>query len=148
MERLGDLLTRHPNAHVDLAPGIELVYSISRRDDWRRFFTRHADRILLGTDIGMSKTIEEHLARVWILRSFLETGEEFHTPDSADELFIRYPEPFISLGLPGTTLEKICSGNFRRLWGAKPRGVDVGAATFAAEKQGHVGVAKALKDIR
>ena len=65
-----------------------------------------------------------------------------------ENILSRHPEPFIGLGLPGTTLEKICSGNFRRLWGAKPRGVDVGAAALATEKQGHVGVAKALKDIR
>jgi predicted TIM-barrel fold metal-dependent hydrolase len=146
MERLDDFFTRHPNAHVDLTPGIELVYSISRhRDNWRRFFTRYADRILLGTDIGMSKTVEEHLARVWILRMFLETGEEFYTPNSADELLTRYKEPFIGLDLPKSTLERICEGNFHRLWGAKPREVDVKAAAVAAEKQGHVGVAKALK---
>jgi hypothetical protein len=32
-----------------------------------------------------------------------------------ENILSRYPEPFIGLGLPGTTLEKICSGNFRRL---------------------------------
>lgn len=148
IERLDDFFTRHPNAHVDLTPGIELVYNISRRrDDWRRFFTRHADRILLGTDIGMSKTVEEHLARIWILRYFLETGEEFHTPDCADELLTRYEEPFIGLDLPKATLEKICSGNFLRLWGAKPIEVDVKATAVAAEKQRHVGVAKSLRSI-
>jgi hypothetical protein len=148
MEKLDDFFMRHPNAHVDLTPGIELVYSISRRrDDWRRFFTRHADRILLGSDIGMSNTVEEHLARVWVLRNFLETGEEFYTPDSADELLTRYEEPFIGLDLPKTTLEKIYAENFYRLWGSKPRGVDVDAAAIACEKQGHVGVAKALRSI-
>ena len=56
MERLGEFFTRHRNAYVDLTPGIELVYSISRkRDNWRRFFLRHADRVLLGTDIGMRR---------------------------------------------------------------------------------------------
>ncbi|MCX6649170.1 MAG: amidohydrolase family protein [Candidatus Bathyarchaeota archaeon] len=149
MERLEDFFTRHPGAYVDLTPGIELVYSISRRrDEWRRFFTRHADRILLGTDIGMSKTVEEHLARVWILRNFLETGDEFYTPASADELLTRYKEPFIGLDLPRVALEKICAGNFRRLWGAKPREVDVKAAASAAEKQGHAGVTEALKRVR
>lgn len=101
MERLGEFFTRHRNAYVDLTPGIELVYSISRkRDDWQRFFLRNADRVLLGTDIGMSKTVEEHLARIWILRNFLETSKEFYTPDSADELLTRYEEPFIGLDLP------------------------------------------------
>ncbi len=120
MERLDDFFNRHPSANVDLTPGIELVYSISRRrDDWRRFFTRRADRILLGTDIGMSKTVEEHLARIWILRMFLETREEFYTPDSADELLTRYEEPFIGLDLPKAALEKICSGNFHQTLGSE-----------------------------
>ena len=149
MERLGEFFMSHPNAYIDLTPGIELVYSISRRrDDWRLFFTRHADRILLGTDIGMSKTVEEHLARIWILRNFLETGEEFFTPDSADELLTRYKEPFIGLDLPRMALEKICSGNFHKLWGVKPRGVDVKAVASATEKQGYAGVAKAIKGLR
>lgn len=108
MGRLGDLLARHPGAHVDLAPGVELIHNVSRRpDEWRRFFTRHADRILLGTDIGMSKTVEEHLARVWLLRSFLESEGEFRTPDAADELMTRYEEPYMGLHLPKGTLEKI-----------------------------------------
>jgi predicted TIM-barrel fold metal-dependent hydrolase len=149
MERLGDLFTRHPNAHVDLTPGVELVYNISRRrDEWRRFFTRRADRILLGTDIGMSKTVEEHLARVWMLRSFLETSEEFHTHGASDELLTHYEEPFIGLDLPGTALEKVYSGNFRRLWGAKPRAVNAEAVAKAAERRGQEGVAQASRRIR
>ena len=149
MERLDDFFTRHPNAHIDLTPGIELVYSISRRrDDWRRFFTRRADRILLGTDIGMSRTVEEHLARVWILRMFLETSEEFYTPNSADDLLTRYDKPFMGLDLPKATIEKICAGNFHRIWGNKPREVDVKAAEAVAKKQGHIGVAKALKNLK
>jgi predicted TIM-barrel fold metal-dependent hydrolase len=149
MERLGEFFTRHPNAYVDLTPGIELINSISRRrDDWRRFFQRNADRILLGTDIGMSKTVEEHLARIWILRNFLETGEEFYTPDSADELLTRYGEPFIGLDLQRDALERIYAGNFHRLWGAKPKKVDIKATAKDAEKKGNAGVARALRRIR
>jgi predicted TIM-barrel fold metal-dependent hydrolase len=148
MERLGELFRRHPGAHVDLAPGVELIYNISRRrDDWRSFFTRHSDRILLGTDIGMSKTVTEHAARVWMLRTFLETGEEFYTPPEADELLTRYELPYIGLDLPAAALGKIYTGNFRRLYGETPREVDVDAATRAAERNGQVGVASALRKL-
>lgn len=148
MERLEELFTRHRGAYVDLAPGVELIYNISRRrDDWRAFFTRHADRILLGTDIGMSKTVEEHTARVWMLRTFLETGEQFHTPPEADELLTRYELPFVGLDLPTAALKRIYSENFRRLYGAEPKSVDVGAAAKAAEKRGYTGVAEALKKL-
>ncbi len=149
MEVLGEFFDKHTNAYVDLAPGVELLYEISiRRGDWRRFFTRHADKILLGTDIGMSKTVTEHLARVWMLRTFLETADSFYTPDESDELLTRYDKPFSGLDLPRTALEKIYSGNFCKLWGEKPREVDQHEAALAAEKEGHVGVAKALKKMR
>jgi len=149
MERLGELFEHHPSAHVDLAPGVELIYNISRRrDDWRKFFTRYADRILFGTDIGMSKTVKEHAARVWMLRMFLEGGEEFYTPPEADDLLTRYELPFIGLDLPKTALEKIYSGNFRRLYGDTPKRVDLSAAVKAAKRGGHEGVAEALKGLR
>jgi len=148
IETLGDLFTRYPNAHVDLAPGVELLYEVSRRrGEWRRFFIRHADRIFLGTDIGMSKTVKEHLARVWMLRAFLEKIEDFYTPDEADELLTRYEEPFNGLDLPRAVLNEIYSGNLCRLWGSKPREVNVVEAASAAEKAGQAGVAKALRSI-
>jgi len=95
----------------------------------------------------MSRTIEEHAARVWMLRTFLETSGEFRTPLEADELLTRYELPFVGLDLPTAALKKIYFENFRRLYGAEPRGVDVGAAAKAAEKQGHTGVAEALKKL-
>jgi predicted TIM-barrel fold metal-dependent hydrolase len=149
LERLQNFLDDHKNAHVDLTPGIELLYNISRRrEDWRRFFTKYDDRILFGTDIGMSTTGPQHLARIWLLRKFLETGEEFYTPEVADDALTRYGEPFIGLSLRRSSFEKIYSGNFRRLWGAKPRLVNIDGAIAASEKQGDVGVSKALRELR
>jgi hypothetical protein len=145
MERLEEFLHRHRNALVDLTPGIELLYNISRRrEDWRRFFIEHDDRILLGTDIGMSTKKSQHLARVWLLRKFIETGEEYYTPEEADDALTRYEEPFIGLSLPRSSVEKIYSGNFMRLWGNKPQPVNVHAAIAASEKQGDASVANAL----
>jgi len=148
IERLGDLLQRYTNAYVDIAPGVELLYNISRRrDEWKTFFTRHSDRILLGTDIGMSKTIPEHLARVWLLRCFLESEKEFYTPSEADELLTRYELPYVGLDLARASLEDIYSGNFRRLWGDKPREVNLSAAASSSEELGNVEVAKALRSL-
>ncbi len=131
MERLRRFLHDYRNAHVDLTPGIELLYNISRRrEDWRRFFTEHDDRFLFGTDIGMSTTGTQHLARIWLLRKFLETGEEFYTPEEADDAMTRYEEPFIGLDLPNSSCEKIYSGNFRRLWGEKPRPINFAARQY------------------
>jgi predicted TIM-barrel fold metal-dependent hydrolase len=148
MERLEEFLHHHRNAYVDLTPGIELLYNISRRrDEWRGFFIEHGDRILFGSDIGMSTTKPQHLARIWLLRKFLETSEEYYTPDEADDTLTRYEKPFIGLGLPRSSYEKIYSGNFRRLWGKKPQTVNIDAAIVESEKQGESLVADALRSI-
>ena len=89
----------------------------------------------------MSKTVEEHLARVWMLRAFLEKVDDFYTPDEADELLTRYEEPFAGLDFAQGCTGEIYSGNLCRLWGRKPSEVDVGAAASAAEKAGHTDVA-------
>jgi Tat protein secretion system quality control protein TatD with DNase activity len=125
LERATDFLETYGNANLDISPGVELLYNISRRrDDWRDFFVRFDDRIFFGTDIGMSSTVQEHLDRVWLMRNFLESDEEFYTPDTADVYLTRYEEPFIGLDLPRTSLEKIYSKNFKRLWGDTPKKVN------------------------
>lgn len=121
LEKASEFLDKYPNATLDLSLGVELMYNISRRrDDYRDFFKTHDDRIIFGTDIGMSKSLPEHQARVHMIRRFLETSDEFHTPDEADELLTRYKLHYIGLDLPDSSLRKIYSGNFKRLWGKKP----------------------------
>ena len=121
LEKIDQFLTDYPNANIDLSLGVELMYNISRQRDNYRDFKKHDTRILFGTDIGMSTKLSEHLARIWLIRNFLETGEQFHTVPEADELLTRYKEPYIGLDLPKNSLEKIYSGNFKRLWGTRPR---------------------------
>ena len=124
LERTAEFLDKYPNANLDLSLGVELMYNISRRrDDYREFFKQYDDRIIFGTDIGMSKTLPEHQARVWMIRKFLETSDRFHTPDEADDLLTRYELPYIGLDLPDSSLKKIYGGNFKRLWGEKPAGL-------------------------
>lgn len=121
LEGTAEFLDRYPNATLDLSLGVELMYNISRRkDDYREFFMTNDDRILFGTDIGMSKTLPEHSARVHMIRRFLETDDEFHTPYEADELLTKYELPYIGLDLPDSSLRKIYSGNFKRMWGESP----------------------------
>jgi len=124
LEKADQFLMDYPNANLDLSLGVELMYNISRcRDDFREFFKKHDSRILFGTDIGMSTTLPQHLARIWLIRNFLESDEEFYTVPEADELLTRYTQPYIGLDLPRGSLEKIYSENFKRLWGKTPRKV-------------------------
>ena len=145
LERADDFLGDYGNANFDLSLGVELMYNVSRRrDDWRDFFIRHDERILMGTDIGMSTTLRQHLDRIWLLRNFLESDEEFYTPSSADDLLTRYREPYVGLRLPRASLEKIYATNFRRLWGEKPRELDIGAAISTCEREGNAVMADVL----
>jgi len=122
IERITQFLKDYPNANLDLSLGIELMYNISQqREQYRDFFKKHDKRILYGTDIGMSKTLPQHLARIWLIRNFLETSETFHTVPEADELLTRYTKPYHGLDLPASSLRRIYSGNFKRLWGETPR---------------------------
>ena len=124
LEKADQFLKDYPNANLDLSLGVELMDNISRRrDDYRDFFKKHDSRILFGTDIGMSTTLPQHLARIWLIRNFLESDEEFYTVPEADELLTRYTKPYLGLNLPRGSLEKINSENFKRLWGEKPRKV-------------------------
>lgn len=139
-------LDLHENAHFDLSLGIELMLNISRRrDDWREFFIKYADRILYGTDIGVSKDLKQHLARIFLIRTFLESDKEFYTPTTADNLLSRYEEPFLGLNLPKEVLSKIYSRNFQRLWSSRPRGLDINAAISRCEREGNDVVAKSLQ---
>jgi len=148
LERADEFLGTYPNANLDLSLGVELMYNISRRrDDYREFFIRHDDRILFGTDIGVSTTLPQHLARINLLRTFLETDEEFYTPSSADDLLTRYEEPYIGLDLPRASLEKIYSGNFRRYWGNEPRGVNLEEIITTCEKNGNKVIADAFRKL-
>lgn len=117
IERIDQFLSDYPNACLDLSLGVELMYNISQnRDEYRDFFRRYDDRILFGTDIGMSNTLPEHLARIWLIRNFLETDEQFHTVQEADKYLTRYDKPYQGLDLPRNSLNKIYATNFRRLW--------------------------------
>ena len=116
------IVEKYSNINMDLSPGIELLFNIGRKiDEWRVFFKKYCDRILMGTDIGMSVTLKEHLVRIWLLRMFLETECTFYTPNSADQYLTRYDEPFIGLNLSRKILEKIYYKNFQRIWGEKPK---------------------------
>ena len=128
LERAERFLTRFPNACFDLAPGVELVYNLSRDPAAARdFFVRHAGRIVFGTDIGIlpDMTLRQAERRAGLVRRFLATGDEFGADPEAD--FLLEPPPGSvgrGLALPENVLEKILAGNFERLAGAAPRPLD------------------------
>jgi predicted TIM-barrel fold metal-dependent hydrolase len=127
------LLEAHPSYHLDLAPGVEMYHTFTANyAAAREFFLRWADRILLGTDIGLGNHGNGPL-RGWMVRHWLETDDVFDVPD--DPFMTPDDRPGIrGIHLPAEALEKIESANFHRIVGAdRPRALDRDAAVALLE---------------
>jgi predicted TIM-barrel fold metal-dependent hydrolase len=133
LPRAARLLERYEGVHFDLAPGVEMLYNMSRNvPEAREFFIRFADRIVYGTDLAADMSDAESRIRAALVTRWLETGDEYRVDPAADEL-LGPPEDGIvrGLSLPDATLEKIYRTNFERIAGAMPRPFD---AELAAEE--------------
>jgi predicted TIM-barrel fold metal-dependent hydrolase len=146
LARAGRLLDAHPTVNLDLTPGIEMLYNISRDPEaGRDFFLRYADRIIFGTDIASSQTVEEARLRAGIVIRWLESDDTFTVPKGADFLLGRPEDGTIrGLALPDDVLAKIYHDNVVRLVGERPRALDVDQAAaytnrLAAVAQGMTG---------
>jgi len=123
LSRAATLFEEHQGVHFDLAPGIEMLYNMSKDPERARdFFLKYSDRIVFGTDIEASHTIDEAVKRSRVVIRWLESDDEYRLPDGADYT-LGPPEDGIIRGmkLPADALERIYSSNFVRLVGAKPR---------------------------
>jgi predicted TIM-barrel fold metal-dependent hydrolase len=136
LERAGRFFDEHPTVHFDLAPGVEMLYNLSRDPQASRaFFTRYADRIVFGTDLFSRLASEQARARAGIVFRWLETGDTFRVPEEADFL-LGPPEDGVihGMALPDHVLTQIYHDNFTRLAGPEPRALNVGAAVQACER--------------
>lgn len=105
---VSDLLDRCPNFSVDIA---DTIAELGRRPHTaRRFFLRHADRILFGTDLGP----HPEMSRIYY--RFLETTDEYFNPDTAE--IPRQGRWYVyGLGLPEEVLKKVYLTNAVRILG-------------------------------
>jgi predicted TIM-barrel fold metal-dependent hydrolase len=118
LPRAGDLLERYPYVCLDLAPGIEMLHNFSKRpDEARDFFLKYQDRIVFGTDFGPGGPA----SRIWVVRNFLETDEEFHVPMDEPLFWPDHRTMIRGIALPEDVLRRIYAENFRRLAGDSPR---------------------------
>jgi hypothetical protein len=129
LPRAGRFLEEHPNVRFDLAPGIEMLYNISRDPDaGRDFFIRYAERIVFGTDLASRLTVEEGRIRAGIVFRWLETEDEFRVPEEADFLLGPPDDGIIrGMGLPDDVLQAIYRDNFAGMAGAEPKPLNTGA---------------------
>lgn len=116
-------MSQWPNVCFDLTPGSEMYDNFNQNiTEWKKFFTKHSDRILYGTDIynwhQENLSIEERYAHaVNLVRSFLEKKEAFWDHWRGKPM----QHPF---GFNDNVLEKIYRQNFLRVFGKTPRELD------------------------
>ncbi len=139
LERATCLLDKYENVYLDLTPGVEMFYNFSaKRDAWRNFFLSYQDRLIYGTDISSRQTLEQAVARAWLVRNFLETDEEFFVPSSADSLLGEPEVTLKGMKLPREVLEKMYAKNFERIVGRKPEELNLEAAIAECERIGKI----------
>ncbi len=123
LARAGAMLDRYPNVCFDLAPGIEMLYNFTKRpDEAREFFVKYQDRIVFGTDFGPGGRD----SRLWVVRNFLETEEEFHVPTDERLFWPDHRTMIQGIALPEEVLKKMYGGNFRRQVSAQPSALNRG----------------------
>ena len=144
LPRARRFLDAHPTVRFDLAPGIEMLYNLSRDPEASRtFFTDYADRIVFGTDIFSKLTPAQARVRAGILFRWLETEDTFRVPEAADFL-LGPPEDGIIRGmcLPDDVLDQIYRDNWVELAGSEPAALDTELVIETCERIS--AVAKAL----
>jgi len=108
-------LAKYPNVSLDITPGREMYdYFTRRRDLWKDFFTKYADRIVFGTDMTSDTFQGSPDEIVGTMRRFLSTADRFHTWDF----------DIHGLELSDDCVDKISGANFMRMVGEKPRPID------------------------
>ncbi|MBN1460570.1 MAG: amidohydrolase family protein [Armatimonadetes bacterium] len=123
LPRAAAMLDRYPNVCFDLAPGIEMLHNFTKRpQEARDFFLKYQDRILFGTDFAPGGL----QSRIWVVRNFLETEEEFHVPTDERLFWPDHRTMIQGIGLPTEVLSKIYAENFRRLTSPSPNKLDPG----------------------
>jgi hypothetical protein len=146
LERAARFLDEHPGVCFDLAPGVEMLYNLSHDPGASRaFFTRYADRIVFGTDLFSSLTVQEGRFRTGIIYRWLESEDTYRVPDGADFL-LGPPEDGLIRGmsLPEDVLEGIYIQNHARLVGSEPRALNLGRVVEECERL--AGLAEVLSD--
>jgi predicted TIM-barrel fold metal-dependent hydrolase len=146
LPRLAGILSAHPNASVDLAPGLYFYGELHRRpDEAREFLLEFRDRLLFGSDgfwfppdyaLFAQSTLQDNLLRTRRLAGFLAEEVEIENPFP----YTREELPLVrGLGLARSregrrALRRILRDNFCRLFPGRPAPVDPGACASYCEE--------------
>jgi uncharacterized protein len=107
LARLGQVLERHPNLYADISARYAETAPIPRFA--AKFYAKHADRLLYGTDMGFDKPMYRVTFRI------LETlDEHFYEIDMFD-----YHWSLNGFGLPDEILQKVYHTNAEKILKAR-----------------------------
>jgi predicted TIM-barrel fold metal-dependent hydrolase len=116
VDRISEFLVRYPNASVDLAARLShlQLQSSTDRDKVRRFFIKFQDRILYATDIACQGPQEDSACAAQADEAW---RDDWRFLTGADTLHsAEFEAAFRGLALPRDVIDKIYSGNARRLF--------------------------------
>ncbi len=103
LQILGDLFDQYSNLYADISARYGETAPIPRFVN--RFFQRYQDRLVYGTDMGMHQEMYRTTFRI------LESEDEHFY----DREHFNYHWPLHGYGLPDEVLEKVYSGNTRKI---------------------------------
>jgi hypothetical protein len=101
--RLGGVLDRHPNLYADISARYAETAPIPRFA--QKFYAKHADRLVYGTDMGFEKSMYEVTFRI------LETLDEHFYENN----MFGYHWALNGFGLPDQILQKLYHGNAEKI---------------------------------
>ena len=129
-EKLEEVFTKYPHVGVDITPGAEMYADFrERRDYYREFFLRWADRIQFGTDTSVNGgDMERFAVRLEAVRDVITSDRDVTIIDQTCK----------GLGLPEQVQEKILYRNFRDAAGQTPKAVDIRALKRYFDKYQHL----------
>jgi predicted TIM-barrel fold metal-dependent hydrolase len=117
LKAVGEMLDKFPNVHVEIAARIGELGRQPRTS--ARFFDKHQDRILFGTDADPQTLLAQDMYRIYY--RFLETEDEYF-----DYAPSRIPPQgrwrIYGVGLPESILRKVYHENAERVLGVKLTG--------------------------
>lgn len=123
-DHLERLLDEFPQLHFDTSATKWQVREVSRhRDALRALVCRHPDRFLFGSDLvtGHAHAREHYVSRYWCQRTLWESAwtgpSPIHDPDFVPGEGEESRPTLRGLDLPSDVLEKVYSGNARRILG-------------------------------
>jgi predicted TIM-barrel fold metal-dependent hydrolase len=126
VDEIAKFLDRFPRANVDMAARMSHLEHQATKDPEkvRNFLIRYQDRVLYGTDMEVgpgesdSATVASEAHKTWLEDwRFLNSSEPLHSTE--------FDAEFRGLGLPNSVVDKIYSGNARKMfpqaWAEPPK---------------------------